>query len=130
MDVAFVQHAKHDVDGDQRCKDQQPLIGQGVLKRTGGPLELSLYAGGNMQLVLEAVYDIDGLTEGGSRRQVEGKRHNGKLTLVADGDRNGSEFQMAERAQGRLSGSWKHHGGGGRGRYRGGARTGCRGGGG
>ena len=41
MDVAFVQHAEHDVDGDERGENQQRLVGQRCLKRLRPCLESS-----------------------------------------------------------------------------------------
>ena len=52
-------------------------------------------------MVFETVNGFDCVTQRSSLCQIEGKRHNGKLALVADGDGNGSELEMVQRAQGR-----------------------------
>ena len=39
MNVAFVQNAEHDVDGDQRRENQNRLVGERILKCRGGALE-------------------------------------------------------------------------------------------
>ena len=60
MDEALIQHAQHDVDGDDRRQYQQQLIRQGRRQRLGRALE-----GGN-----EAFRQMDvllGLTDAGYR---------------------------------------------------------------
>ena len=44
VDVALVQDAENDVDGNERSKDQQGLVGEGVEKGRGGALESRLHA--------------------------------------------------------------------------------------
>ena len=39
VDVALVEHAQHDVDGDQRGQDQERLVGQRGLEGRGRALE-------------------------------------------------------------------------------------------
>ena len=41
MDVAFVEDAEHDIDGDQRGENQHRFVGQRCLKRLGGALKLA-----------------------------------------------------------------------------------------
>ena len=69
MDVAFVQHAKHDVDRDQRRQDQQPLIGQGVLKRRAEPWNSACMPAGNVNWSLRRL-----MTSTASPREAPGAR--------------------------------------------------------
>jgi len=39
MDEALIQHAEHDVDGDDRRQDQQQLVGERFLERQRRALE-------------------------------------------------------------------------------------------
>ena len=55
VNEAFVQHAEHDVDRDQRGQDQQRLVGQRVLERGGRALEAGLQAGRHVHLLLHLV---------------------------------------------------------------------------
>ena len=47
VDVALVEHAEHDVDGDQRGEDEQRLVGERGLERCGGSLEAGVDAAGS-----------------------------------------------------------------------------------
>jgi len=46
MDVALVEDAEDDVDGDQRGEDEQRLVGERGLEDLRGALEALAYAGG------------------------------------------------------------------------------------
>ena len=39
MDVALIEHAQHDVDGDERGEDEDRLVGQRCFECLGGALE-------------------------------------------------------------------------------------------
>ena len=41
MNVAFVEHAEHDVDGDERGEDQQRLVGERSLEGLAVPWKLA-----------------------------------------------------------------------------------------
>ena len=52
VDVALVEHAQHDVDGDQRGQDQQRLVGERGLEGLRRALEAGADAGGQPDLAL------------------------------------------------------------------------------
>ena len=52
MNVAFVQHAENDVDGDERGQNQNRFIRQRIQKRRGGALERGLNAGRHADVLL------------------------------------------------------------------------------
>ena len=45
--VALVEHAEHDVDGEQRRQDQHRLVGQRLLEHLGGALETAVHVDGH-----------------------------------------------------------------------------------
>ena len=51
MDVALVEHAEHDVDGDQRGQDQDRLVGQAVAELLRRSLEAGVQAPRHADLV-------------------------------------------------------------------------------
>ena len=55
VDVALVQHAQHDVDGDQRGQNQQRLVGQRGLEGRGRSLEAGVDAGRHLDALFDAV---------------------------------------------------------------------------
>ena len=67
MDVALVEHAEHDVHGDDGRQDQERLVGEGGLERLGGPLEAGVDGGGQADLALGLLDGADRLAEGGAR---------------------------------------------------------------
>ncbi len=50
VDVALVEHAEHDVDGDQRGQDQDRLVRQAVAELLGRPLEAGVQPAGQPEL--------------------------------------------------------------------------------
>ncbi len=87
VNEALVQHAEHDVDGDQRGEDQQRFVGERILERGGGALEAGLHAGRHVHLFLHLVNGGDGLAQRSVRRQVERDGDRRELSLVVDGER-------------------------------------------
>jgi hypothetical protein len=71
VDVAFVQDAEDDVDGDQRGEDQHGLIRQRILERLRRSLEGGLDAGREADLLFGIVDQLDGLAQRDTGRQVE-----------------------------------------------------------
>ena len=71
MDVALVEHAEHDVDGDERREDEDRLVGQRAAEGRGGALELGVHAGRHVQVLLRLVDGVDGVAERGAGREVE-----------------------------------------------------------
>jgi hypothetical protein len=71
MDVALVEHAQHDIDGDDRRQDEQQLVGERRLEGEGGALERGENAVGHADLQLGLLDGVDRRTKRGARRQVE-----------------------------------------------------------
>ena len=84
MDEALVEHAQHDVDGDQRGQNEQRLVGERILERRRRALEVGLQAGREVQALRHLVNVADGRAQRGVGRKVEGDRHRGELSLVID----------------------------------------------
>ena len=89
VDEALVEDAEHDVDGDQRGEDQQRFVGERVLERSGGSLEIGLQAGREVQLLCDFVDVGDGRAQRGVGRKVERDRDGRELSLMVDGERLG-----------------------------------------
>ena len=53
VDVALVEHAEHDVDGDERGEDEQRLVGQRGLKCGRRSLEAGVDAGRHADALLD-----------------------------------------------------------------------------
>ena len=51
VDEALIEDAEHDVDGDQRGENQQRFVGERVLERRRGALEIGLQAGGKVKVL-------------------------------------------------------------------------------
>ncbi len=71
MDVAFVEHAEHDVDSHERGKNEDGLVGKRGLESGCGTLELRLETFGQAEFVLSFVDGIHRFTERFARREVE-----------------------------------------------------------
>ena len=99
MNEAFIQHAEHDVDRDQRSQNQQRLIGQRILEGGRGPLEIRLQAGREVNVAGNLVDCLDGIAQRRVRAQIEGDSDRGKLSLMIDGERFGCRLQMGEGIQ-------------------------------
>ena len=71
MNVAFVQNAQHDVDGDERGQNQEWFIRERILESRGGALERALNAGRHVQILLDFVDGVDRVAQRGVRSEVE-----------------------------------------------------------
>ena len=63
MDVAFIQHAQHDVNGDQRGQNQHRLVRQRNLESLRRALKFRLDAGGHVNLSLDLVDRLHGVAQ-------------------------------------------------------------------
>ncbi len=99
MNVAFVQNAKHDVHCDHRGQDQDGLIRKGSEEGRRCPLKRSLDAGRHIQFPLPTVDGVDGIAQGGTRRQVERKSDHGKLALMVQSERCFTGIEVREGAE-------------------------------
>jgi len=82
MDVAFVQNAENNVNGDDRSQYQDGLIGKRPEEGGRGALECTLNAGRHVQFLLGTIHGVDGIAERRTRSEVEGNRHDRKLALM------------------------------------------------
>ena len=99
MDVALVEHAEHDVHGDERGEDEQRLIGERGLEGLRGALKARADRGRQANRALRPADGGDGVAEGDAGRQVERQRDRGELALVVDGERRRTRGQVCEGAQ-------------------------------
>ena len=74
MDVAFIEHAQHDVDGDEGGEDQDGLVRQRILEGRGGALERGLDADREADLVFGVLTTLTASPRRFAGRQVEGER--------------------------------------------------------
>ena len=74
MNEAFVQHAENDVDGDQRGKNQQALVGERVLEAGSGALESGLHGGRQVKILDDFIDRVDGSAQRGIGGQVKRNR--------------------------------------------------------
>ncbi len=100
---AFVQHAEHDVHGDDRRQNQPRLGFQRILKRLGGALETATHAVRHANRQLRLLQGINRLAQGMPRRQVEGQGDRRENALVVDDDRHLLVLQTGQQVQ-------RHHG--------------------
>src|SRR6266566_1152351 len=96
MDVAFVQNAENDVNGDDRSKNQDWLIRKRPEEGRRGPLKRALNAGWHVQFLLRAVDGVNRIAQRCAWSEVEGERHDGKLALVVPSERRIPGVEMRE----------------------------------
>ena len=97
VDVALVEHAEHDVHGDQRGQDQPAFVGERRLKRGGRALEPGPESGRQPD---PARGFLDGLHRRAQRRagrEIERQRRRWKLALVIDGQRRAGRRHLRDR---------------------------------
>ena len=63
MNVALIEHAQHDVDGDERGKDEDGLVGERGFKCLGGALEAGIHSIGHAEVGFHLVDDLDGVAQ-------------------------------------------------------------------
>src|SRR5215471_14349071 len=87
MDIAFVQDAKHDIDGEQCGGDEHWLIVQRLLKDRGGTLKISTDRRRHTELT-HLLFDCHRcLTERDPGRKIERDRRCDKEILMVDRER-------------------------------------------
>ena len=88
MDVAFVQHAQHDIDGDKRRDQQEHLARKRILESLRRTLEAMLVIDGGRCTDEIALVDlVDRRAERGVLGQVERYGDRGELRQMADHER-------------------------------------------
>ena len=99
MNVALIQHAEHDVDGDERRQDQPGLSGQ-RFREFGGVAGIDADdAAGHADPRLDRLDGVDGVAERRPRRQIEAERNRRELRLVRDRQRRRGARQGRDRRQ-------------------------------
>ena len=99
VDVAFVQHAEDDVDGDERGENQDAAHSAARPERSGGALERGLNAERHADVFLRLVDGFGGFAEGSVRSEIEGNGDDRELSLVIDRERRGTRFKVSDRAE-------------------------------
>ena len=69
MDEALIEDAEHDVDRDQRGQNQQRFVGERILERRRGALEVGLQAGREVQVLGHFFDVVDGRAQRGVAAQ-------------------------------------------------------------
>ena len=96
MNVAFIQHAQHEIHRNQRGGNQHRLVGQRRLEGRGRALIGGLYTRRHPHIGLHFVHRRHGVAQGYARSQIERQRNHGKLALVVHRDGNGGRLHARE----------------------------------
>src|SRR5580693_3097743 len=99
MNVTLVEHAEHDVNGDQRGQNQKWLVAERGLKGLCGALERGRYTGRHSDLGLSGFNRGDRVPQRIAGRQVERDRDGGKLSLMTHDQRNLALLELHEAAE-------------------------------
>jgi hypothetical protein len=99
MHEALVQDAENDVDGEQRCRDEQRLGRERELELMCGALKGRLQGIGFADRGLGALNGFHRIAERIAWRKIERERHRCKLALVVDGKRSRSGLERRKLAQ-------------------------------
>jgi len=109
MNVAFVQHAEHDIHGDHRCDDQQQRVGQRRLKCERGTLKAGLDTGRQVEGFFLCLDRFNRFTERHTGWQVERNGHRRKLRHVIDRERSQALGDARHRRQRHLNAARTGH---------------------
>ncbi len=99
VDVAFIQHAQHDVDQHQRGQQQPHHVGLAAGELGGLADELRMHLRGHVQPGLGLFDRLDRIGQGVARRDIERHRHRRQLLLVADHQRGAGDLAFGQRGQ-------------------------------
>ena len=88
VDEALVEHAEHDVDGDDGGEDQPRLAARASCENSpASPKKLPVTDDGMPILLRAALRCGNGVAQRRAGREIEADRHGRELVLVADGER-------------------------------------------
>ena len=87
MNVALVKNAEHDVNGRERCQDEERLASQRCLKCLGGTGKTSMNAARHLDALLHMLSRRNGITQRHASGEIERNCDRRKLTLVIDSNR-------------------------------------------
>ena len=99
VNVAFIEDAQNDVNGDEGGKDEDRFVRKGVEEGRGCALKSRLDAGRHVQFLLGFVDGVDGVAESSVRSEVEGNSNDGRLALMIEGKSGGARFDAREGAE-------------------------------
>ncbi len=99
MNVALVEDAEHDVDGDDRGQDEHGLVRERGLEGARRALKTSLNAERHADFLARSLDGASGVSQGRAGREVERERDRRKLPLMVDGERSRSRLEVREGAE-------------------------------
>ncbi|OIQ67861.1 hypothetical protein GALL_505570 [mine drainage metagenome] len=99
MDIALVEHAQHDVHGDNGGDDEQQFVGQGILERRRCALQDDPCALRQPERALGLIDGRHRIAEGGAGREVERHVGGGKLPEMIDDQRSPALAKLHHRTQ-------------------------------
>eukprot|EP01022_Parablepharisma_sp_SALTPOND_P004192 TRINITY_DN118_c0_g1_i1.p1 TRINITY_DN118_c0_g1~~TRINITY_DN118_c0_g1_i1.p1 ORF type:complete len:1977 (+),score=693.89 TRINITY_DN118_c0_g1_i1:34526-40456(+) len=108
VDVALIEHAQHDVHGDDGRQDQPQGIGQRRLEGQRRPLEVGDGGGRHADLVLGGLDGLDRLAQGRALGQVEGHGGCRELADMVHHQRRGAFGDGGNRGQRHLAAGRGH----------------------
>ena len=85
MDVAFIKHAKHDVDRDESGQDEDRFVAQRRLKSPSRALETGLDTRRQPDCLLGLFDCGHGISQRSAGREIEGHGDHRELSLMVDG---------------------------------------------
>src|SRR6267378_2599368 len=99
MNVAFVENAENDVDGNQGSEDQDGLIGQRLEEGRRGALERGLDEWWHVQFYLRAVDGVDRVAEVGSWGEIERESNHRRIWMMSASKRSGLAIERRKYAE-------------------------------
>src|SRR2546429_684662 len=99
VDVALVEDAEHDVDGDERGQGEDGLIGQRGLKRLGRALEARPNGGRQADVTFGTLDGGHRVAERDARGQIERERHRREEALMVYGQRGRAGREVGDGAE-------------------------------
>src|SRR4051794_22893687 len=99
MNQAFVEHAEHDINRDQRRRQQDRDGGERRLKHLGSALKTALHARGHLQFFGGSPHNLGGLPQRYFRREVKGEGDRRELSLVVDGEKRVARLKFRDTRQ-------------------------------
>src|SRR6476619_3657678 len=99
MDVALVEDAQHDIDGDQRRENKDRLVAKRGLEGPRRSLKAASYTVRKADFVHGFLDCSDGVAKGQSWLYRKRQRSSRELTLMIDGQYRICRFEARHRAQ-------------------------------
>ena len=99
MDITLIKNAQHQINGNERRRDQHGLIAERILICLGSARVDSLNGGRQTDGFRCGVNRVNGVAERNTRLQVEGERYGGEQALMSDGQRSNFRSEAGEGAE-------------------------------